>query len=492
MNKKIIIFLGILCCIAVLCAGCVSDAENTDDISEELAYFYEICKLPHPSGNTAAMQNYLISFAEQHNLPYEKDEAGNILIQHPGTSEKTIILQGHQDMVPAVEDGYVFDFNKDSVEPYIKDGWIHAAHTSLGADDGSGEAIMLAALSSPDLKDCTFSCIFTVDEETTMLGASSINPAWLNADALVNIDGEAAQTATISSAGATTFSAVFTPEEKTVPENRKWYRLTVSGLLSGHSGDDIDKGRLNAIMLAADYLSGLEDVQISAITGGTAKNAIPAGCDVVFTTTSDTAAGIEDWLAAHRAETDPGLTLTIEEAKSPEKTYTAEFTKTFLNAVLAAPNGLLEKDEYGPAVSSNLGVLTNENGVIEITCLIRAAVAEKGKETTEKIADVYRRAGADTTYEVLGPSWKEKGDTKLMQVTDNAYLKITGEHVRFVSIHAGLECGHFAEKNPDLMIVSIGPTTENNHTINERMNLENFAEVKAVTFEIVKDFCNGA
>lgn len=496
-RKYITLFLGILFCAALVCAGCIQekspDTQNPDnpEISEELAVFYEINKIPRPSGNTAAMQNYLTSFAEKHNLQYEKDEIGNILIKHPGTSRNSMILQAHQDMMPAVADGCGFDFNTDPIETYIKDGWIYAKNTSLGADDGSGVAIVLTALTCPELKDCTFCGLFTVDEETTLIGAESVNPDWLNVDALVNIDNEYGGEAVISSAGGTVLNTEFTPVCEITPENTTWYRLKISGLLSGHSGLDIDKGRQNAILLAADYLSCLENVRIAEMNGGTADSAIPANAEALFTTTSDAKRAAETWLASHRVETDPGLDISVVKADRPQKAYSAEFTKKLLNTLVRVPDGMIEKDSYGPTLSSNLGVLTADDKSLKIVNLIRSGSNEKRDATVQKTADIFIQAGAKSEPDLSFPGWAVDGETKLMQITDNAFRKITGKPVKFISVHGGLECGYFAEINPDLMIVSIGPTVENPHTINERMNLDTFAETKTVTFEMVKSFCTG-
>ncbi|HJJ28831.1 MAG TPA: beta-Ala-His dipeptidase [Methanocorpusculum sp.] len=504
---KILLLLGLIVCACLICAGCVAEqtsdkqaadtqdrdtqTQDTQNTMSELDYFYEINKIPRPSGNTAPMQEYLISFAKKNNLEYLKDETGNILIKHPGTSKKSIILQGHQDMVPAVETGYTFDFTKDSIETYIEDGWIHAKHTTLGADDGAGVAIILTALTSPELKDYTISGLFTVDEETTMAGAENINPAWLNADALLNIDNEITGETIISSAGGTLATAKFTPECVPAPAGTKWYQLEISGLLSGHSGDDIDKGRLNAILLAADFLSGLDDVKLASISGGSVHNAIPGSAGAVFATSKDVDAYAKAWLESHYTASDPDLDITVAAVDAPEKMYAPAFTEKFLETLCTIPDGVLESDAYGVITSSNTGVITNDGTSLSIESYTRGTNDSKHQEIADEIADSMKKAGADAETEFLCPGWSVSGETEFMQTAKKAYLKLTGKQLALVSTHSGLECGYFAEKNPELMILSIGPTIENPHTINERMNLDSFTETKDFTFEIVKMFCAG-
>ncbi|HJJ59824.1 MAG TPA: hypothetical protein O0Y08_03045 [Methanocorpusculum sp.] len=196
--------------------GPAGESGSGPDTTVEMKYFEEVTKVPRPSGHLTAIQNYLCAFAEEHHLEYETDAVGNVLIKHLGSSpsEHHIILQAHQDMVPAVREGSSFVFGKDSIKTYIKDWWLYAEETSLGADDGRGIATALAALSSDELSDCSFDCIFTVDEETTMSGAKNLSPDWLSADALLNIDTEHWGSVCVSSAGGAFVEAVFHPERE--------------------------------------------------------------------------------------------------------------------------------------------------------------------------------------------------------------------------------------------------------------------------------------
>ncbi|HJJ47832.1 MAG TPA: M20/M25/M40 family metallo-hydrolase [Methanocorpusculum sp.] len=463
--------------------------QKPDDLHRRI--FYELTKVPRPSGHLAYIQEYLISFAKAHNLAAEKDDAGNIRILHPGKTEKSLILQAHMDMVAQVEEGFSFDFTADAVQTEIKDGWLCAKRTTLGADDGSGIAIALSLLTDESLADCSMTGIFTADEESTMSGAASINPMWVHETALLNIDHEVLGEAVLSSAGGALVTARFSPDTKAVPANAEWYRLEISGLLSGHSGVDIDKGRLNAIRLAADFLSGLKDVRIAAFNGGTVDNAIPGKAEALFSTAADAEKYAQSWLDAHRTKTEPGLAVTIRRTAPHEKAYSAMHTKTLLSAILAVPDGLMEIDGRGPVLSSNLGILRADTENTSMLMFIRSSSDAKRDALADKAMEICSDTGAEVKYLGKCPGWRTEGRNELMQIADEEYQKVTGRRITFSATHGGLECGYFAEKNPDLMILSLGPTIENPHTIHERMHLGSFDEAKDLVYRIAARFCRG-
>ena len=451
--------------------------------------FYELTQVPRPSGHPEKIQEYLTGFAKAHGLAWQKDNAGNIRIAHPGTSAKSIILQAHMDMVAQVEEGYAFDFAGKPLQTEIRDGWICAKHTTLGADDGSGIAISLSLLADETLCDCSMTGIFTADEETTMSGAASINPGWIHSDAMLNIDHELAGDAVLSSAGGAAVTARFVPETEPAWPDANWYKVTIAGLLSGHSGIDINKGRLNAIRLAADFLSGLEDVQIASMQGGIVDNAIPGKAEALVCTPADADAYAKTWFAAHKSAVEPGLTVTVERAVPPEKVFSISATQNLLTAVLEIPDGLLEKDAFGPSLSSNLGVLRAETDGVSMIIFIRSNDDAKRDAAAENAADICRKRGADVQCAGKCPGWKTDGKTELMQIAGEEYEKISARPLQFSATHGGLECGYFAEKNPGLQILSLGPTIENPHTVHERMHLGSFDETKELVYKIAARFC---
>ena len=453
-----------------------------------MKYFEEITKVPRPSGELSAIQSYLTSFAEEHNLEWKKDAAGNILIKHPGSSKKHIILQAHQDMVPAVRDGSSFVFGKDKIKTYVKDGWMYAEETSLGADDGTGMAVMLDALVSDELKDCSFNCIFTADEETTMNGAKNLSAEWLSADALINIDSEEWGSVCISCAGGAVVEAVFHPKREEIPASLS-YRLTVSGLRSGHSGIMIDSGRLNAIKIAAAFLSELHDVQLISCTGGSAKNVIPGTAEFIFAASDDDITFLAaEFTKANAVETDPDLKIEIEAVRSPQTSWTKDSSKIILSALSSVPNGCFKRSASGPLLSSNLGVLrTDADGTVSVTCFVRGNDNAECEVRTAEIQKFFDDAGAKTLVSDKFPGWKEADDSPLLQKIKDIYRSQFNADIVVCTTHGGLEGGYFAEKNPSLQIVSIGPDIENPHTVDERLNIESFLKLKEFVYALVKE-----
>ncbi|MBO4763710.1 MAG: M20/M25/M40 family metallo-hydrolase [Candidatus Methanomethylophilaceae archaeon] len=225
---------------------------------DELSVFLEITRVPRPSGHLARIREYLLEFAESHGLEHKEDRAGNVLILRKGSSGNAVVLQCHQDMVPnSVKE---FDFASTPLKAVIEDGWVHADGTTLGADDGSGMALMLCALADPELEGIPLECLFTTDEEIGLIGASKLEEGWLKGRTMVNLDNEDAGDITIGSAGSTDVAATFAV--KRIRFSGKTYRMEASGLLGGHSAGMIASGRANAILLIAEFLSSLDDVRL--------------------------------------------------------------------------------------------------------------------------------------------------------------------------------------------------------------------------------------
>ena len=472
--------------------GPVGESGSGPDTPVEMKYFEEVTKVPRPSGHLTAIQDFLCAFAEEHHLEYETDAVGNVLIKHPcsSPSEHHVILQAHQDMVPAVREGSSFVFGKDSIKTYIKDGWMYAEETTLGADDGVGIATALAALSSEELSDCSFDCIFTVDEETTMSGAKNLSPDWLLADALINIDTEHWGSVCVSSAGGAFIEAVFHPEREKTPVTA-CYRLVVSGLRSGHSAHMIDSGRLNAIRTAAAFLSGLHDVQLISCAGGSAKNAIPASAEFIFTASDENIVSLAaEYAASHAVDADPDLKMEIESISTPLTPWTKESTGQILSAISSVPNGCFKKSESSTLLSSNLGLLsTRDDGTVSVLCFPRGNDPAECKSLIAEIQDFFEKAGAEASVSDEIPGWKESEESPLVQLVTDVFRDMFNAEISVYTTHGGLEGGYFAEKNPSLSVVSIGPDIENAHSVDERLNIETFLQLKQFVFELVKKSC---
>ena len=276
-------------------------------------YFEEICGIPHGSGDTARISDYCVAFAKEHNLPYHQDALGNVIIKKPATTgyedHPAVILQGHIDMVCEKAPDSTIDFATDGLDVDVDGDFVFAHGTTLGGDNGIAVAMAFAILESADLPHPPLEVLLTVDEETGMYGAEGVDASLLEGKLLINIDSEEEGYLTVSCAGGA--RAELTLPLTYEPDSRPVYVLTLSGLQGGHSGIEIDKGRLNANVVMARFLQTL-NCRLVGITGGQKDNAIPVSCQAVVACDTDPAAAAAAFVAASRIDTDPNLAITVE------------------------------------------------------------------------------------------------------------------------------------------------------------------------------------
>ena len=455
--------------------------------TQEARFFLELTKVPRPSGHMERINAYLADFATEHGLEHEKDAAGNVLIRRAGNG-RTIVLQGHQDIVPnSVRE---FDFVSCSLETVVEDGWIHADGTTLGADDGGGLALMLCALVDPKLDGISIECLFTTDEEVGLIGASKMAPGWLKGRTMINIDSEDVDEITIGSAGSTDIDARFVPE--TGQSDERMYELTVSGLLGGHSAGIIGSGRANAILIVSEYLRSLPNVRIASIEAGKASNVIPTSCTARFSCDiipekdfGSKAAG----MCERFKDADPGIEFRLEPCDPCETSWTAEFTGSVLDSILSCPNGSLEEDRYGVKTSSNIGIIDGDAEHLAIVIKPRSSDWDALTGLIERIERCFSSAGAEASHSETFPPWKEPEDSDLVRTASDVYRKVFGREPRIVSVHGGLESSTIKEKHPGMQAISIGPTILGAHTPDERMDLSTLTEMKEYLFELVLALC---
>lgn len=472
MNSRTIAAIAI----AVMLISCtvsvvyvIQDKGQDEEQHKVVEQFLDICEVPRCSGHNEKIGAYLMDFAASNGLHAEMDSVGNVMIEHPGTIDTKIILQAHQDMVPDVDDGVVHDFTTDPIEYFIEDGIIRAKGTTLGADDGTGIAICLCALTDPSLNDRGFKCIFTVDEETTMLGATNLDPAWLNDSSyLINIDDEQQNEIVIGSAGT---SIVDSHTALTPSGSEECHLLSISGLTGGHSGTEIHKGRANAIILAAEFLKDVDGLKISSISGGTVFNAIPVSCSVIFSCSSSFnidqyVRTFYDSAKARYASTDPDMTISLSSA-GIKSVYDGSQSKTLIDCILDAPFGVLKTTAEGVITSSNTGVISTDKDAVEVTYMIRSALESDLDLYTQETIKVYTDAGASASVTTRMSGWIENGSTALIDKAKTVMSDIFGSPSTVTVIHAGLECGEIKSKCPPILAISIGPTVLNAHTTSE-------------------------
>lgn len=451
--------------------------------------FDAITKVPRPSKKEGKIIDFLVSFAEKHHIDYQKDAIGNVVMRKPATpgyeSRPTVILQSHMDMVCEKRSDLDFDFEKDPIRTLIDGEWVKAEGTTLGADDGIGMAAALAVLIDPSAEHGPIEALFTVDEETGLTGAFELGAGMLKGKHLINLDSEDEGEIFIGCAGGIDTIATFPYSTEEAPKNYAYFRLDVSDLVGGHSGDDIDKGRANSNKIAARLLwEGMQsfELKLSYFDGGNLRNAIPREAYAVF--------GVpvrmkEDFQKRFRlfAEdvkeeykfTEPNFKLILNEMPSVDKVLDAKSQYGLVYALVGVPNGVIAMSSAMPGLvetSSNLASVKFTDGKrIVVTSSQRSSVESAKFYVMQMVESVFALAGADVAHSDGYPGWAPDPQSKLLAVTVECYRERFGIEPKVRAIHAGLECGLFLEKYPELEMVSFGPTLRGVHSPDERLEI---------------------
>ena len=465
---------------------------NGKDILEGvLQEFAPIAQIPRPSGHEKAVSDYLCRRLRELGLTVVQDEKWNVIAEQ--TASKGLegaprtILQSHMDMVCVAEDGVTYDPLHDPIRLRRGEEFLEAEGTSLGSDDGIGIAGILYVLQHCPVHG-PLRVIFTVDEEQGMSGAIHLDAAHLqDAAYLINCDSEDYDVLTVGSAGSVNldFSRKLSWQK---PGKGKAWRLTVRGLHGGHSGERIGDGRGNAIRTLAMVFASLRQHQIpfktASLNGGKARNAIPASAEAVIVSTAG-AAAIRKVLAEVQqrfldtyGSVDPGIRIAIEETAAPEQVAAAADTDAFWQLVTSLHTGVYAMEPSIPGLvetSANIGMLFVKDGVLTVTLYPRSSVDAKLLDFQQMAENLGRWSGFDVETGAPSPGWKERPESRLTKIMTSVFAEQNGKPMTVVTIHAGLECGWHIKKNPALDMVSIGVTTKDIHSPNERLVLATVA-----------------
>ncbi len=453
-------------------------------------YFEEICGIPHGSGDTARISDYCVAFAKAHNLWYRQDALGNVLIKKPATpgyeTHPPVIIQGHLDMVCEKAPDCAMDFTTDGLDVDVDGDWVFAHGTTLGGDDGVAVAMGLAVLESDSLCHPPLEVLFTIDEETGMDGAVGLDASDIEGRLLINVDSEEEGVLTVSCAGGAkaeiTLPLAYEPNEDLA------YTVTLSGLQGGHSGVEIDKGRLNANVTMGNFLKTLP-CRVVSVNGGQKDNAIPVMCRAVITCAADPTALAEAFAQANRPETDPHLTLTVTPVTA-DRVLTAESTARVVDFLTTVPNGIqaMSADITGLVQTSlNLGILTTKADALYATFAVRSSKNDEKTALLTALSAVAERFGGTCATHGHYPAWEYRKDSRLRDVMCRVWETQTGTAPTVLAIHAGLECGLFCEKLPGLDAVSIGPDMQAIHTCRERLSVSSTARVYDYLCAVLKE-----
>lgn len=470
------------------------DFSDFPNSQKALSFFEEFSKIPRGSGNTKAIADYLVRFANDRSLEVIRDASDNVIIRKPATSgyegHPGVILQGHTDIVALKTPDCPIDMEKDGLQLYRDGDFLRARGTTLGGDDGVAMAYAMAILDSDNISHPELEAVFTSDEETGLIGATALDASVLRGRMLINIDSDEEGIFTVGCAGGGRIDLSLSVKAKTYIGNI--YKLTISGLNGGHSGVEIDKNRANAIKVAAEILNSLDSVRIGRAVAGSADNAIPSDAIVMFTTKSsifEISEAINNAkLALPEGETDAGFN--IEMHLSSAKLLSAEDSQNILSLICEMPNGVtrMSEDIEGLVETSlNMGILKQDGNKLELTISVRSAVGEEKAKLIAKIKEIAAAHAATVGVRGEYPAWEYRKESKLRDVMCDVYREMYGKDATVVTIHAGLECGIFSDKIDGLDCVSIGPDNRDIHTPDERLSLSSFDRVFEYIINVLKN-----
>ena len=450
--------------------------------------FAKINGIPRPSKREEKMIEYLKNWGESHGLETKVDETGNVLIRKSATkgyeNKKTVILQSHMDMVCDKLVDVDFDFDKDAIQTYVDGDWLKAKGTTLGADDGIGCAIELAILEAQDIEHGPLECVFTRDEETGLSGAEGMKSGFMTGDYLINLDSEDEGEMFVSCAGGRNTQAKFTFKREEAPAGSFFLRAQLKGLTGGHSGDDINKKRANAIKLLGRFLfqtmNRYEGVRLAQFHSGKLHNAIPRDGMFIIAVPHDVKENVKaDWnVFSAQVEdefhvTDTQMVWSMESTEA-EPVIEAQVARNFVWALQAVDNGIYaicQDPELNGMVETSSNIAAIHSAETEITILSsqRSNVMSNLDNMCATIVATFQLAGAEAHSSDGYPAWKMRAESKLRDTVVETYKELFGKEPVVRGIHAGLECGLFSERYPNIDMISFGPTLRDVHTPDERL-----------------------
>ena len=466
--------------------------------------FAKINAIPRPSKHEEQMIEYLKSFGESHGLETAVDETGNVIIRKPATpgmeNRKTVILQSHMDMVCDKLVDYEIDFDRDPIKTYIDGEWMRAKGTTLGADDGIGCAIELAILDSDDIEHGPLECVFTRDEETGLTGAEGMKPGFMKGDMLINLDSEDEGQIFVSCAGGRNTTATFHFKREEAPQWWFFVKASLKGLVGGHSGDDINKKRANALKVLARFLYQTQErygLRLVSYNAGKLHNAIPRDGVAVFGVPFDKKEDVRvDWnVFASQVEEEYHVTeKTMQfnlESSDAAPVLPLETSTKLIQALQAVDNGVFamcqdEEIAWLVETSNNVASVETLENEVKVVASQRSNVMSALDNQAATIKAVFQLAGADVVQGEGYPAWKMNPNSKMTALAVASYKKLFGKEPKVLGIHAGLECGLFSEKYPNLDMVSFGPTLRGVHSPDERLHIPTVQMVWDHLLDILK------
>ena len=461
-----------------------------------LYWFEKICEIPHGSKNTKRISDFCVSFASERNLYCKQDKLNNVIIKKPATKgyeiSEPVILQGHLDMVCEKKPDCNINFLEDGLKLCCDGEYIYADGTTLGGDDGIAVAMILALLNSGSIPHPEIEAVLTVDEEIGMLGAEYIDLSGIKSKTLINIDSEVESVFTVGCAGGNITKI-------TLPTQREKYAgkistVEISGLLGGHSGIEIDKGRANSNILISRLLNDISNIRIISINGGQKDNAIPNYSKAVIIAdeqeVNSAVTKYQQIFSDEYTKTDNDITVSVSHGIiSGCDTMNKNSTKRLLELLNSLPNGIVAMSNEIKGLtetSLNMGILKSEENRVNISFCVRSAKGIEKQKLVDRIKELSSNYGANV--EVFGdyPAWEYNPTSYIRELMSEVFVEQYGKEPKIETVHAGLECGLFCGKIRDLDCISIGPDLLDIHTPNEKMSIKSVERTWKLLLETLK------
>jgi dipeptidase D len=453
-------------------------------------YFEEICNIPRISKNEGKIRQYLLDFARKNDLESVEDEVGNILITRPASkgmeNRKTVVLQSHMDMVGEKNADYPHDWSSDPIIPSVKDGWVTATGTTLGADDGIGIASQMAILTDKNLVAGKIECLFTVDEESGMTGAINLKPGFFSGRTLLNLDSEDEGILFIGCAGGMDTVGTMKYNPVPVPDSSSALEISVTGLHGGHSGDEIHKGYANAVKIMCRLLTNISNqlkISVAAFDGGNLRNAIPREAFSTIVFDKSALVSVRQLTDTMRltiidefGELEKEMKISVRETVLPAFVMDEENQYNFLNALTCCPHGVIAwSKEMVDLVETSTNLASakfSDNNTIRIITTQRSSLESARHYAGEIVESCLKLAGAEVVHSDGYPGWKPNLTSEILKITRISYVTLFGKEPSVRAIHAGLECGLIYEKIKGIDMISFGPTIRGAHTPEEMIEIK--------------------
>jgi dipeptidase D len=465
--------------------------------------FEKLNAVPRPSKKEERIRQFMIDFGKSLGLETLVDKIGNVIIKKSASvgmeNRKTVILQSHLDMVHQKNSNRVFDFEAQGIEMIIEGDWVRANDTTLGADNGIGVAAIMAVLQANDIQHPAIEAFFTIDEETGMTGAMQMDGRMFNGEILLNLDTEDDDELSIGCAGGIDTNTSYTYQETEINPINKIIEISIRGLLGGHSGMDIDKGRGNANKWMARILWTLSqkmEIQLISFDGGSLRNAIPREATAVVSILPENLNKFKHEMELLKAmfqneyqSIETALSIQIQEIQSDSKAVSQQDFKTIIALICSVPNGVfrMSPDIEGLVeASSSLARVIISNGIFTTQSLQRSSVESTKAEIAMAVQCSFENAGCEVVQGGEYPGWKPDPNSAILKIMEDLYSEMFNEQPKVKACHAGLECGILGKHLPGVDMISFGPNIRAAHSPDEKVQISSVQKFWKYYLETLK------